>query len=151
MATSIFRRAGLALSVLGRSARFGGLQREPSRDRFVVVEATPHADPAALYAWLASAEKCGVRIRATTRRERTDYKHHQLLEAAAEDLRLLARSDALSRCIPSRVGGRIGAALTRVIRGVDYSLIVSIESRDVEIDLWTPVAQQIAAEVQIET
>ncbi|MCA2318083.1 S8 family peptidase [Mycobacterium intracellulare] len=35
--------------------------------------------------------------------------------------------------------------------GVDYSLIVSIESREVEIDLWTPVMQQIAAEVQIET
>ena len=36
-------------------------------------------------------------------------------------------------------------------RGVDYSLVVSIESPEVEIDLWTPVAQQISAEVQIET
>jgi hypothetical protein len=36
-------------------------------------------------------------------------------------------------------------------QGVDYSLIVSIESPEVEIDLWTPVVQQIAAEVQIET
>lgn len=36
-------------------------------------------------------------------------------------------------------------------QGVDYSLIVSIESPEVEIDLWTPVAQQISAEVQIET
>lgn len=35
-------------------------------------------------------------------------------------------------------------------RGVDYSLIVSIESPEVEIDLWTPVAQQVA-EVQIES
>ncbi len=36
-------------------------------------------------------------------------------------------------------------------QGVDYSLIVSIESPEVEIDLWTPVMHQIAAEVQIET
>lgn len=36
-------------------------------------------------------------------------------------------------------------------QGVDYSLVVSIESPEVEVDLWTPVAQQIAAEVEIET
>jgi hypothetical protein len=36
-------------------------------------------------------------------------------------------------------------------QGVDYSMIVSIESPEVEIDLWTPVAQQVAAEVQFET
>ncbi|MFE5700352.1 S8 family serine peptidase [Rhodococcus koreensis] len=35
--------------------------------------------------------------------------------------------------------------------GVHYSLIVSIESPNVEVDLWTPVAQQIAPEVVIET
>ena len=35
--------------------------------------------------------------------------------------------------------------------GVVYSLVVSIESPEVEVDLWTPVAQQIAAEVAIET
>ncbi|MFI9486955.1 S8 family peptidase [Promicromonospora sp. NPDC052451] len=34
--------------------------------------------------------------------------------------------------------------------GVDYSLVVSIESRNVEVDLWTPVMQQIAAPVEIE-
>ncbi|WP_372467434.1 S8 family serine peptidase [Microbacterium maritypicum] len=31
--------------------------------------------------------------------------------------------------------------------GVDYSLVVSIESPEVEVDLWTPVAQQVAATV----
>jgi len=36
-------------------------------------------------------------------------------------------------------------------QGVDYSLVVSIESPEVEVDLWTPVAQQIAAEVEIQT
>ncbi|WP_033195171.1 S8 family peptidase [Brachybacterium squillarum] len=30
-------------------------------------------------------------------------------------------------------------------RGVDYSLVVSIESPEVDVDLWTPVAQQVAA------
>jgi len=35
--------------------------------------------------------------------------------------------------------------------GVDYSLVVSIESPEVEVDLWTPVAQQIAPEIAIET
>lgn len=33
--------------------------------------------------------------------------------------------------------------------GVDYSLIVSIESPEVEVDLWTPVAQAIRAELRI--
>lgn len=32
-------------------------------------------------------------------------------------------------------------------RGVDYSLVVSIESPAVDVDLWTPVAQQVAATV----
>ena len=32
-------------------------------------------------------------------------------------------------------------------RGVDYSLVISIESPEVDVDLWTPVAQQIAATV----
>ena len=32
-------------------------------------------------------------------------------------------------------------------RGVDYSLVVSIESPAVDVDLWTPVAQQVAAAV----
>jgi hypothetical protein len=35
--------------------------------------------------------------------------------------------------------------------GVNYSLVVSIESPSVEIDLWTPVAQQIAQQIVIET
>lgn len=35
--------------------------------------------------------------------------------------------------------------------GVNYSLVVSIESPSVEVDLWTPVAQQIAPEVVITT
>lgn len=35
--------------------------------------------------------------------------------------------------------------------GVNYSLVVSIESPSVEVDLWTPVAQQIAPEIVIET
>jgi hypothetical protein len=34
--------------------------------------------------------------------------------------------------------------------GVTYSLIVSIESPSVEIDLWTPIAQQIAPQILIE-
>lgn len=34
--------------------------------------------------------------------------------------------------------------------GVHYSLVVSIESPSVEIDLWTPVAQQITREIQIQ-
>lgn len=33
--------------------------------------------------------------------------------------------------------------------GVQYSLVVSIESPAVEVDLWTPVSQQIAAEIVI--
>ncbi len=33
--------------------------------------------------------------------------------------------------------------------GVDYSLIVSIESPEVEVDLWTPVAQQVSTLVEI--
>lgn len=36
-------------------------------------------------------------------------------------------------------------------QGVDYSLIVSIESPEVEVDLWTPVAQQVTAAVEIRT
>ncbi|MET3975030.1 S8 family peptidase [Cellulosimicrobium sp. 4261] len=35
--------------------------------------------------------------------------------------------------------------------GVDYSLVVSIESPDVEVDLWTPVMQQITPVVEIDT
>lgn len=35
-------------------------------------------------------------------------------------------------------------------RGVHYSLIVSIESPTVEVDLWTPVAQQIMPEIVID-
>lgn len=34
-------------------------------------------------------------------------------------------------------------------QGVDYSLIVSIESPEVEVDLWTPVAQQIASVIEV--
>ena len=34
--------------------------------------------------------------------------------------------------------------------GVDYSLVVSIESPDVEVDLWTPVFQQVAGLVEVE-
>jgi len=34
-------------------------------------------------------------------------------------------------------------------QGIDYSLVVSIESPEVEVDLWTAVAQQIAAVVEI--
>lgn len=34
-------------------------------------------------------------------------------------------------------------------KGVDYSLIVSIEAPEVEIDLWTPVAQQIRTAIEI--
>lgn len=33
--------------------------------------------------------------------------------------------------------------------GVDYSLVVSIESPEIEVDLWTPVAQQLMATIQI--
>ncbi|WP_231109844.1 hypothetical protein, partial [Mycobacterium avium] len=36
-------------------------------------------------------------------------------------------------------------------QGVDYSLVVSIESPHVDVDLWTPVAQQIATTVEIQT
>lgn len=36
-------------------------------------------------------------------------------------------------------------------RGVDYSLIVSIESPEIEVDLWTPVNQQIQSAVEIAT
>ncbi len=32
-------------------------------------------------------------------------------------------------------------------QGVDYSIVVSIESPEVDVDLWTPVAQQVAATV----
>ncbi|AKS33198.1 Y4bN protein [Mycobacteroides abscessus subsp. massiliense] len=35
--------------------------------------------------------------------------------------------------------------------GVDYSLIVSIESPHVDVDLWAPVAQQISTTVEIQT
>lgn len=35
--------------------------------------------------------------------------------------------------------------------GVDYSLVVSIESPAVDVDLWTPVAQQISPAIVIET
>lgn len=35
--------------------------------------------------------------------------------------------------------------------GVDYSLVVSIESPDVEVDLWTPVAQLLSTAVTIDT
>lgn len=34
-------------------------------------------------------------------------------------------------------------------RGVDYSLVVSIEAPDLDVDLWTPVAQQIQTTVAI--
>lgn len=33
--------------------------------------------------------------------------------------------------------------------GVDYSLVVSIESPTVEVDLWAPVAQQIATIIEV--
>jgi hypothetical protein len=36
-------------------------------------------------------------------------------------------------------------------QGVDYSLVVGIESPEVDIDFWTPVAQWIAPEITIET
>lgn len=36
-------------------------------------------------------------------------------------------------------------------QGVDYSLIVSIESPEVEVDLWTPVYQQVRPTVEITT
>ncbi|WP_205629593.1 S8 family peptidase [Jiangella muralis] len=36
-------------------------------------------------------------------------------------------------------------------QGVDYSLVVSIESPEVEVDLWTPVAGQIAPMVEVKT
>ncbi len=36
-------------------------------------------------------------------------------------------------------------------QGVNYSLVVSIESPSVEVDLWTPVAQQIAPAIIVET
>lgn len=36
-------------------------------------------------------------------------------------------------------------------RGVNYSLVVSIESPEVEVDLWTPVQQQVRSAVEIAT
>jgi hypothetical protein len=36
-------------------------------------------------------------------------------------------------------------------KGVDYSPVVSIEAPDVELDLWTPVSQQIQTTVEIVT
>lgn len=36
-------------------------------------------------------------------------------------------------------------------KGVDYSLVVSIEAPEVDIDLWTPVSQQIQTTVEITT
>jgi len=36
-------------------------------------------------------------------------------------------------------------------QGVNYSLIVSIESPEVEVDLWTPVYQQVKTSVEITT
>lgn len=36
-------------------------------------------------------------------------------------------------------------------QGVDYSLIVSIESPEVEVDLWTPVYQQVRGSIEITT
>jgi hypothetical protein len=36
-------------------------------------------------------------------------------------------------------------------QGVDYALVVSIESPEVEVDLWTPVAAQIATAIEIST
>jgi len=36
-------------------------------------------------------------------------------------------------------------------QGVDYSLIVSIESPELEVDLWTPVHQQVLGSIAIET
>ena len=41
-------------------------------------------------------------------------------------------------------------ALDQSDQGVDYSLIVSIESPEIEIDLWTSVAQQVSTAVAIE-
>lgn len=34
-------------------------------------------------------------------------------------------------------------------RGVNYSLVVSIEAPEVEVDLWTPVAQQVATTIEV--
>ncbi|PVE62026.1 S8 family peptidase [Microbacterium testaceum] len=36
-------------------------------------------------------------------------------------------------------------------QGVDYSLIISIESPEVEVDLWTPVYQQVRGSIEITT
>lgn len=36
-------------------------------------------------------------------------------------------------------------------QGVDYSLIVSVESPDVDVDLWTPVFQQVQPTIEIST
>jgi hypothetical protein len=36
-------------------------------------------------------------------------------------------------------------------QGVDYSLIVSIESPEVDVDLWTPVYQQVEPSIEITT
>ena len=35
--------------------------------------------------------------------------------------------------------------------GVDYSLIISIDSPEVDVDLWTPIATQIGVAIPIET
>ncbi|WP_162497514.1 hypothetical protein [Micrococcus luteus] len=34
-------------------------------------------------------------------------------------------------------------------KGVNYSLVVSIEAPEVEVDLWTPVYQQVAAVIEV--
>lgn len=86
--------AELTLSLLGRPARLRKLQREKAGDPFILVEATPYADPGPLHAWLENAARCGVSIAATKRRRRPDYRHGQLLDGAVEDLHLLARADA---------------------------------------------------------
>jgi hypothetical protein len=36
-------------------------------------------------------------------------------------------------------------------KGVDYSLVVSVETPDQDIDLWTPTSQQIRPTVEITT
>jgi hypothetical protein len=43
------------------------------------------------------------------------------------------------------------SSLDQSERGVDYALIVSIDSPDVEVDLWTPVQQKIHSTTQITT
>ena len=42
------------------------------------------------------------------------------------------------------------AAYDQSAQGVRYSLVVSIESPAVEVDLWTPVKQQIAPDTLIQ-